>query len=503
MGGIAPASRRRPQTLLAIVALAAGLRLWGLTRQGVWYDESVTAWLLRGTPGQLLSALPRSESTPPLYYLVAWGWTQVFGDTAGGLRSLSALVGIAAVPVCFLAARAMAGPRAAQWAALIVAINPLLVWYSQEARAYSLLVLMAAISLWALARVRADPRPGRLIAWALASAALVATHYFGLFLAIPEAGLVLALRAAARGWRVAVVGAVAAGSAGLLSLAAAQRTRRYYFLDISLPRRIEQVARNFLVGFTPPAGAAVAALAAAVTLLALGALARSLRTQLGVGAAALTLAGALGIPLVLALCGLDYLNSRNVIASIVPLAILLGAGLSALPTRMAAVAGCALVTLSVWMVAALARDPGAQRPPWQRLAAALSVLPRRGAILLDDNGSWASSLNFYLPHVWFAGPHGVRVREIDVLRRLPSDTGCGTPTWWGPECSERARPLPTDPAPGFRLVSQRQVADYGIARYAAAQPVRLYPRALLDRPEGRAAGRRRLMIAGVSRPPPG
>jgi len=217
---------------------------------------------------------------------------------------------------------------------------------------------------------------------------------------------------------------------------------------------------------------------------------------------ALALAGALGIPLLLALCGLDYVNSRNVIAATVPLAVLLGAGLSALPTRLASLTGGALVALSVGAVVALAHDPGAQRPPWGRVAAALGALPRHAAILLDGNSTWASPLNYYLPNLWFAGPDGVRVSEVDVLRRLRSHTGCGAPTWWGPECSERARPLPDLPAIGFRLVSQRRVGDYGLARYIAARPVRLLATGPADQPARQGAGRRHLMIASGSRPPP-
>ena len=59
--------------LATVTAAAALLRFWGLGRQGFWYDEATTAWLLRGTPGQLLTQLPHTESTPPLYYLLAWG----------------------------------------------------------------------------------------------------------------------------------------------------------------------------------------------------------------------------------------------------------------------------------------------------------------------------------------------------------------------------------------------------------------------------------------------
>ncbi|MDX6664100.1 MAG: mannosyltransferase [Solirubrobacteraceae bacterium] len=490
-------------TLLAIVVLGAALRVWGLTRQGVWYDESVTAWLMRGTPGQMLATLPHSESTPPLYYLLAWGWTHVFGDSAAGLRSLSCLAGIAAVPVSYLAARAMTSTRAARWTALIVAVNPLLVWYSQEARAYSLLVLGAGLSLWATAAVRAIPGPRRLALWVLAATVVVATHYFGLFLVIGEAALVLSSGGVAQRWRAGAVAVVAACSAGLLSLAATQRTRHYYFLDIPLSHRVQGVAHDFLVGFSPPATRLPAAAALGAAGVALGALVWRRRSQPGTTAPALALAGALGIPLALALAGLDYVNSRNVIAAVVPLAILLGAGLGTLPRRLGLGAGVVLAAVSVWTTASLAGDPGAQRPPWQRVATALGSLPRTAAIVLDGSSTWAGPLNFYLPHLWFADRGGARVREIAVLHRLRSHAGCGRPTWWGPECSEHARPLPAAPAPGFRFVARREVGDFEIATYVAGRPVRVYPRMPFDRPAGRTAGRRHLMIATVSRPLPG
>src|SRR3954452_9610977 len=93
--------------LAAVTALAALLRFWALGRQGFWYDEATTAWLLRGNHGQLLAQLPYTESTSPLYYLLAWGWVRVFVDHERVLRSLSALAGVATVPVAFAAARTL------------------------------------------------------------------------------------------------------------------------------------------------------------------------------------------------------------------------------------------------------------------------------------------------------------------------------------------------------------------------------------------------------------
>src|SRR5829696_10318840 len=130
----------RHRTMLAgIVVLAGVLRFATLDGQSYWFDEATTVRLLRMNLGDMLAAIPDSESTPPLYYVVAWVWTQIFGTGEVGLRSLSALAGTATVPVVYAIGTRAVSPRAGLIAAGLTAANPLLVWYSQEARAYALL----------------------------------------------------------------------------------------------------------------------------------------------------------------------------------------------------------------------------------------------------------------------------------------------------------------------------------------------------------------------------
>ena len=98
----------------------------------------------------MLRTIPRTESTPPLYYVLAWGWTHVFGSGEFGLRSLSALAGAGTVFVGGLIAGRLAGRRADLLAAGLLAVSPLLVWFSQESRAYALAALLTAGSLLCL-----------------------------------------------------------------------------------------------------------------------------------------------------------------------------------------------------------------------------------------------------------------------------------------------------------------------------------------------------------------
>src|SRR5919112_4431333 len=121
-------SPRERMLLAGIVLLGAGLRFATLDGQSYWFDEATTVQLLRMDLGDMLAAIPDSESTPPLYYVVAWFWTQVFGTGEVGVRSLSALAGTATVPVVYAIGARAIGARTGLIAALLVAAHPLLVW---------------------------------------------------------------------------------------------------------------------------------------------------------------------------------------------------------------------------------------------------------------------------------------------------------------------------------------------------------------------------------------
>ena len=197
--------------LLALAALAAALRFSRLGHQGFWFDEGYSALLVHQRPSEMLHLLRHSESTPPLYYCVAWVWVRVFGFGEAGLRSLSALAGTATVPLLYLAGTRFASRRAGLAAAALAATNPLLIWYSQEARSYALLAMFSAATLAALPA--ALGRPGRrpLAIWAVLCALALATHYYAVLVVVPQAVLLLWRRRRAALPAVAAVAVVGLG----------------------------------------------------------------------------------------------------------------------------------------------------------------------------------------------------------------------------------------------------------------------------------------------------
>ena len=154
VGVAAPVRRRSAAAVLeggmlpvvGIVLLAAALRFATIGVQSFSDDELFTVWLVRMPFGHMVSTIPHSEATPHLYYILAWVCARLFGTGEVAMRLLPAAAGTLTVLAIYRAG-ATASRRVGLAAATFAAVDPFLVWYSQEARAYSLVVLLSAVAL--------------------------------------------------------------------------------------------------------------------------------------------------------------------------------------------------------------------------------------------------------------------------------------------------------------------------------------------------------------------
>jgi mannosyltransferase len=131
-----------------------GTALWFATLdlQSFWNDEVFSAWYVARPFREMLHGVRTTESNPPGYYVVAWLWAKVFGTREVGIRSLSALAGTLLIPTTYATAATLVSRRAGLLAAALAATSPILVWYSQEARSYSLMVLASGVAMLFFAR---------------------------------------------------------------------------------------------------------------------------------------------------------------------------------------------------------------------------------------------------------------------------------------------------------------------------------------------------------------
>ncbi len=471
-----------PWIVAALTALGAVLRFTRLGHQGFWFDEANTALLVHFSPGNMIGLIPQTESTPPLYYCVAWVWARVFGYGEAGLRSLSAVAGVLTVPVVYAAARELISRRAGLIAAALTACNPFLIWYSQEARSYALLVLLTAVALLAFAHARNHPRPRVLAAWVIASGLALATHYYALLAIAPQAIWLLAVHRRARSVQVAV-GLVGLCGVALIPLAISQNHTGHasWIAPIPLGARLGQIIPQFLIGNGAPAQGVLEPLAAAMVVVALVLLlvrsdAIERRRALAAGGLAV---GGLVLNLLLVAGGVDDLITRNVIVIWLPAALMVAGGLGA--SRAGLIGILATVVLCATGVVAavgVAVDRNLERPDWRVVARVLGPGPGPGpaagtpqrAILVQDYRVLLP-LSLYLHGLKFMRRPSARVSELDIVSiSAPRVALC----WWGAACNLTPSTMQSSyPIPGFHVLWRRRALQFTILRLVSASPVLL------------------------------
>jgi mannosyltransferase len=431
-----------------------------------------------------LAMVPKSESTPPLYYAVAWLWSRPFGTGEVGLRSLSALAGSASIFVVYLAAGALALPRrAALIAAAIVAVSPVLIWFSQDARAYALVFLLTALSFLFFARTLRGGARRDVAWWAAFSALAIATHYFAGFVVAPEAALLLwpkkqpTTRSAVglpRYMGITHSGTVVGGvvvvllvTAALLpiGLRQAENAHAGWIAEQPLGQRLERTGAKLVgddngdehgtrqagpIPLAVPAGLAIAAL---VLLVALA----DREERRGAGIAAIVGGAGVAAPLLLGALGADYFDGRNLIPVFAPLIVLLGAGFGA---RRAGRAGLALAAAfclcSLVFAIEIDRLPRLQREDLRNAAHEVEPL-RPGTAVVTIRYSGNMPLRYYLGARPAHGPLPP-LRQIDLLGSKIAA-----------ERSAR-RLLP----PAFHEVESKPVSyNFTLTRFRARRPLRV------------------------------
>ena len=445
-----------------LVVLAAVLRFATISSQSYWLDESQAAHELSLSFGAMLRAWNSAEWNPPLYLIVAWPWAKAFGTGEAGLRSLSALLGVGLVPLLYLCGRELVSARAGVVAAALAAVSPFMIWYSQEAREYMLLVVLCTASMLFFARAWRTGSTRDLVWWGVFSALALLTQYFAGFLIAAE-GLLLVYRLRSRASLIAL-GAQALVLAPLIPHVVPRFQQKAEFITSQgLATRIQQVPITFGLNtlFKTPAvsygllGAAALA-AIVIALLIIGANERQLR---GAGLAALLAAVVLLVPLALALTGHDDYIARGLMPAWPPLAIVLGAACTAPGAKLpgAALVGV-LVALFVWAGIKINHDAFLQRPNWRAVASALGSHTGTRAIVAYDGQFATAPLSVYMRGVPWSGPGEpagtdsgpVTIDELDIV----GDRG----------------QQPARPSGGIRRISGRDVDGYLVYRFKLPRP---------------------------------
>ncbi len=157
--------------------MAFGLRAYRLDGQSLWSDESISLERATQPLPVMLRELPVEHA--PLYFVLLHGWLRLAGSSDFALRYPSLWMGVLAVPLVSALGRRLLGRRLGLLAGLLLTVQPLALWYSQEARMYALATATGVAALWLLAVGLQGRGRWPWLGYSLAGAATLYTHYYG------------------------------------------------------------------------------------------------------------------------------------------------------------------------------------------------------------------------------------------------------------------------------------------------------------------------------------
>ncbi|HUG13435.1 MAG TPA: glycosyltransferase family 39 protein [Thermomicrobiales bacterium] len=194
--------------LVAIVVVGAFLRLTALRRQSLWFDEIDVVVRAQQPLPEVLRTFVASGENGPLYNILLALWVRFAGISEPAVRFPSAIAGVLAIPLLYLLGRRLAGSTTGLLAAGLLAISPYHVWYSQEAKMYTMVVVLALVSTLALVEALERNRLVWWVAWVIATSLLFYTHVATVLVFAAQVAFALATRRAWRGrersWLLAV-----------------------------------------------------------------------------------------------------------------------------------------------------------------------------------------------------------------------------------------------------------------------------------------------------------
>ncbi|MBW4496852.1 MAG: glycosyltransferase family 39 protein [Oscillatoria princeps RMCB-10] len=221
--------------LAGAIAAGAALRFWHLDFKPLWLDEAITALFSLGSSydsvpldvlfpldrlqqiftlnpqascSQIASAVAAQSTHPPLFFCLTHQWlnwlaagrdaAEQFHALAWNLRALPALFGVCGIFAVYLLNRVAFSPAAGLMAAAVMAVSPFGVYLSQEARHYTLPVLLIALALQLLIQIQQDIRtlklrPSVWLSWVAVNSIGVYTHYFFLLAFTAQVATLLGL----------------------------------------------------------------------------------------------------------------------------------------------------------------------------------------------------------------------------------------------------------------------------------------------------------------------
>ncbi len=196
--------------LLAIVVLGFGLRIYQLDKHDFWYDEVVTFNQISDmhTGGNRDVSYRYFETHPPFYYLLLRQWSHIFGKNEFDLRFFSLIFNIFSIIAIYKISKIFFDEATSLLSAGFLAFSPFHIFYSQEARMFTLSAFLALLNVYLFLKASENGSNKYWLCYLLSSICLLSTTYFAFFLFLPQVIYMLYNRKFILKWTIIILSVI-------------------------------------------------------------------------------------------------------------------------------------------------------------------------------------------------------------------------------------------------------------------------------------------------------
>jgi mannosyltransferase len=184
-----PAIPRKSIPFIAVILTGIALRIYCLPCESFWLDEGFTlSWASHGILYAVGSSI--GDVQAPLYFVIMNLWVMALGNSETALRLPSLLAGIASIPLFYVLADRLTGRKAGIIATVIFSLSTFQIYFSQEARPYSLFLFLSLASMYFFFSLGNKERKTRLL-YIVSTVLMVYTHDYAVFMVLAQNVMVL------------------------------------------------------------------------------------------------------------------------------------------------------------------------------------------------------------------------------------------------------------------------------------------------------------------------
>ena len=168
--------------VLIIVFLAFLVRFHNIDKEDIWLDEAYSLYVAEQPSFvDLINNMSTYEDNPPLYYISLHYWIKLFGNSETAVRALSLFLGLGSIILLYMLASLLFDRKTGLLSAFFMFFSLIQTVYSQEARAYMLLVFLTLLSTLLFVRLLKKRTWFNQSGYILFTALLLYTHYLSFF----------------------------------------------------------------------------------------------------------------------------------------------------------------------------------------------------------------------------------------------------------------------------------------------------------------------------------